>query len=185
MKTIKLQGSVSSDGSLLILKSVGTVWEDINVSSLSINVYTESKTTPVSTYILTPSEVESLRSDTDGLQAALDSVIPDNKTSDNFYIITLSGVDVDTTAINSEYVCLGLTYNIERIFRNESLDKSFSQLYRKDNLSPSDLMLSISHVNGHLMLDHLYKVSTIATYTYDREITWRKLNQVLNTYYGN
>ena len=46
-------------------------------------------------------------------------------------------------------------------------------------------MRSIAHVNGHFLLERLEKFSLAAAYTYDREIGWRKIYKVLDTYYGN
>ena len=184
MKTINLRSSLSSDGTQLILNTSGTIWEDIDISSLAITVYGEDKTVPISSVKLEAEGLYLLTS-TDVLQADIDWTIPTYHLQDDFYSIALEGITIPGDTINSTYTCIGATSNIERQFRNETLDTAFNQMYNKNNVSPSNLMLSINHVNGHLMLDHLNKLSTIAIYSTDREIAWRKINQVLYSYYGS
>ncbi len=185
MKKINLQLTYDKDSDIITFKTIGTVWEDINVSSLSVVVHGEDKVNPLFEYVLDSTQIDSLQDSVDGLQAAASVIIPDYENNDNFYIISIFGKDVDDEDIKSNWFTLGFTNVVEFNFRNNTMDDLWDEMFSKNNLNANDIMLNLSHANGHFFLDHLYSLSTLAGYSYDREVAWRKLYKVLNSYYGN
>lgn len=185
MQTITLQIAVSDDYATLTLTTTGTAWEDIEVDSLAIEVYGEDKTSPLHSFSLSSSEVDDLQDDSIGLQAASSSVIPEYETNDNFYSIVLNGLDANGVQVVSNWVAIGYSLDIESKFRNHTVGELWKAVSGGFTPKATNVLSNVMYSNSNFFLEDLKRLSTSADYGYDREIAWRKIYKVLDTYYGN
>lgn len=174
MAEVKFTIDINVESKTIIFKDNGTDYSSINeIDSLDIYFRGEDKTNYIAKFNTTTAGDISAFLSTVGLTILFEDIFGTDLPPDNFYLIEIVVNEGNNDQLLSEKMAFGSTFSIEKVVHRSVLGV---------HIPIADLYTSLQYGMNTQILEYMRTLSTSASYTYDREVKWRKgFNHLTNS----
>jgi len=175
MSEVKFKIEVDGDNKTITIIDDGTDYSGLSSINL-INIYFrgEDKTKYIKKLSINDSaNISAFLNESVGLVYTFESIFGSEFPPDNFYQLEIVVNEGEADQMLSQRLAFGSTYRIEEVVHRGTLSL---------HVPINDLYTSLHYGMNAQLLEYMEKLSTVAVYSYDREVKWRKAyNHIYNT----